>query len=229
MAQYLTLPGSAGHYVSTVHAADMDIVGDIAVAVRVSMTDWTPAAQTTLTAKTQAGSAVGRAWMFYVGTDGKLRFHFYHSGGTGQFGLSSAATGVTDGTVKWVAAERNQAAGTVKYFTADTFGSWSQLGTTQTGISTADIDTNVYNVRVGFSWELPLAGDVYEALMFNGDLSGSLITDFNGDDFTVGDSDTDTANGSQGNTWTIAGASSVIGTDVVDTVNRTNIIFVAAN
>lgn len=208
MAQYYDSPGGAGDFIDTPHAADMNIVGNIAVAVRVAMDDWTPAADQQFIAKAQVASAVGFAWHFKIGTDGKLRFHFDHSGGQ-QFGLSSAATGFTDGTVHWVAAERDQSAGTVKYYTGDTLGTLSQLGTTQTSISTNDILTNAYNLRVGRSWTASLAGNLYEAHLYNGDLSGTLIADYNGDDFTVGDSDTDTAVGSQGNTWTLRGTGEI--------------------
>lgn len=212
MSQYLDLPGLDNHRAFAPHAADMSITGDIAFAVKVAMDDWTPAdGDIGFMSK---GSIATYVFLFSIGSDGTLKLHFAHSGGS-QFGKSSTATGVTDGETKWVGGERDQSAGEVKYYTSDDGTNWSQLGTTQTGITTNNIDTNTRDLAAGaIGISDSLAGKLYEAKLISGLLeTGTVIAHFNADDFSVGDSDTDTASGVEGNTWTIDGAGSEIKSD----------------
>jgi hypothetical protein len=145
---YVWLPGVASNFLSVPDEAALDITGDIDIRVKVAPDDWTPAGNTTLASKW--GAAGQRTWQVYVGTTGFLNFVTSEDGtASAIITNSSVALGITDGTVKWVRVTRAQAAGEVKFYTSDDGSTWTQLGTTRTGLSTNAMFTGTSITEIG--------------------------------------------------------------------------------
>lgn len=171
---YLYLSGS-GAYVSVPDSAATSITGNITLACRVALDDWTPAVINTLQTKWNSGSQ--RSYAFIVDTTGKLRFDASSAGTAANISnLSTAATGFTDGTDHWVAVTYNSSTGDVKFWTAaggsNTFptgASWTQLGTTVSNSAISIFDgTAVYSVGGEDTGTVnPPFGKFYHAVLCN--------------------------------------------------------------
>lgn len=131
---YVYLPGVSGNSLQVPDAAALDITGDIDIRVRVALDDWTPAGNMALIAKDDLGS--NQSYRFQLTTSGTLSFIYSPTGSGGGLvtATSTTATGVTDGSAKWVRVTRATGSGDVKFYTSDDGSTWSQLGTT---VSTA--------------------------------------------------------------------------------------------
>ena len=129
---YVYLPGTSGNYVSTPDAAVLDITGDIDIAVRVAMTDWTPSATQALITKRLSPSNL--SYGFFVQSTGRLLLETTGNGSTARNGISSVSPTVSDGQALWVRATRASSSGSTVFYTAPdspTYPtSWTQLGTT---------------------------------------------------------------------------------------------------
>lgn len=207
MSNFIYLPGSAGHYLSTPHVAAMNITGDLAEAVKVALSDYTPAGSQMLLTKASTGLA--QAYYMYIDTSGRLRLDWKDNGGTDRFNHSTAATGITDGATSWLAATRDGTSGVVTWLKGASFAGLASFGTPSAG-NTNPIGTNTQELRFGGAWTGFAAGHFYEGRLFDGDLAGTLVAHPNADDFTIGDSDGATAVDATGKTWTIKGASALI-------------------
>ena len=138
-SNYLYLPGVSGNYASTPNAAPLQITGDLDIRVKVALDDWTPSAETALIGR-WGGSY---SYLLTVGNTGLLRFQWLTSGSVAQSRFSTVATGITDGSTKWVRATLdvdNGASGhDVQFFTSDDGTTWTQLGTTVTTAGTSSV------------------------------------------------------------------------------------------
>lgn len=138
---YLYLPGVAGNYASTPDSAAVSITGDLDLRVKVAMDDWTPSANQVLIAKYNTSNI---SYLFRVNTDGTLGY-IWSTDGTSTTTKSSSptATGITDGSIKWVRVTHdvnNGASGNdVKFFTSDDGTNWTQLGGTVITAGTTSI------------------------------------------------------------------------------------------
>ncbi len=147
------------------------------VRVRVALDDWTPTGGCTLLSNNNANNA-GIELM--VNASGVPLFFF----GTTQ-ALCTAATGITDGAVKWVRATLdidNGAAGrTARFYLSDDGVVWTQLGTTVTtaGVASSVDSVNFLSIgsRVGSSLS---KGKFYRAQIRNNILDDGtgIILDF---------------------------------------------------
>jgi hypothetical protein len=178
VGQYAYLPGVGSNLLSVPDAAalDLPITGDLDVRVRCAMDDWTPATESSLVSR-QAATA---SWRLNLRTDGTLILVWFASTVT-KFAISTAATGLTDGAVKWVRATldvNNGAAGNdVKFWMSDDGTSWTQLGATVTAAGVTSIDPGTVGVRVGMrDGDQLSAGKFYRAMVLDG-IGGTTIVD----------------------------------------------------
>lgn len=200
---YVALSGASGTYASTPDAAALDIVGDIDLRVRVAMTDWTPAAESTLIAKyTATGNQ--RSYALAVTAAGNLIMRWSEDGTVEKTKTSSVATGVTDLAVKWVRATMDVDVGgtdaEVKFYTSDDGTTWTQLGTTQTNGATTSIFASTAVLELGgqtLGTVNRLAGKVFEAQVFSG-IAGSSVAHPIATTTSLGDATP--------RTWTLNGA-----------------------
>lgn len=148
----LRVTGASGS-AAAADAAALDILGDIDIRVQCSLDDWTPAASNTLAAKwNDTGNQ--RSWVFRVTTSGALEFA-WSADGTAVLGplTSSAPTGFTDGTTRWVRVAfdvDNGASGrTASFFTSTDGTNWTPLGTPQTTAGVTSLFNSTASLTVG--------------------------------------------------------------------------------
>jgi hypothetical protein len=148
---YLYLSGVANNYASTPDSAALDITGDIDIRVRVALDDWTPAAAQTLLAK--YGGSGARSYLFDVQTAGTLRFQYTTGGVTGVSVTSSVATGIADGSIKWVRVafdvDNGAAGNTGTFYTSDDGVTWAQLGAPVTAAGVVAIASTAAPLEIG--------------------------------------------------------------------------------
>jgi hypothetical protein len=209
---YVELPGVAGNYLSVPDEAALDITGDIDLRVNVALADWTPATIATLLSK--YGSAGSISYALQISTDGTLRMSWSADGTALLEGVSTVATGIADGSARWVRATLdvdNGASGRdIRFFTSTDGTTWTQLGTTVTQAGVTSIFSGSAQVRVGgrgddLRW---VTGDVYRAQILNGiggtdvlDVDTSVLTDMAATSFTATTGQTVTINRSTGATY----------------------------
>ena len=178
---YVNLPGVDANLLTTPATSAFDITGDIDIRGRVAMDDWTPANISVILAKNQFNAEVN-SYSLAINTDGTLRLNWYDSVGT-SFLNNSIATGLADGSVKWVRATLdvdNGASGfDVKFFLSDDGITWTQLGTTQTTAGVTNIRVSTQLIGIGNrpnQATFPLAGKIYRVQLFNG-IDGTKVLD----------------------------------------------------
>lgn len=201
----LYLPGTSGNYVSTPDHADLDITGDLDLRVRVAPDDWTPSANSTLISKW--GTSGEFSYNFDLKTTGELRLSWSTDGTAASSESSTAATGATDGAVKWVRVtldvDNGAGAYEVKFYTSDDGETWTQLGSTVTGGATTSINAGTLQLALGAqSTDVNrLVGKFYRGQVYDG-IGGTLAADFRGDLGNVSPRFRD----STGKVWTINGS-----------------------
>lgn len=187
---YVYLPGVGGNNLSVPDSASLDIIGDIDLRAQVALDDWTPSVVNTLIAKDEI--LTQRSFRLQVLTDGKLVFVWFEDGSATKSATSSVATGITDGTTKWVRATLdvdNGASGNdVKFWTSDNGTTWTQLGATVTTAGVTSIFSGTSKIEIGVrslgGTEL-LTGKVYRAQIFNG-IDGTKVLDVDTSVITAG-------------------------------------------
>ena len=114
--QYANFPGTSGAYISTPDSAGLDIDGDLDIRVRVSLTDWTPAANTTLVSKWNTGA---NSWLFRITTAGAPALLMSIDGTTaGTTATSTLLPTVADGQTIWIRCNRTASDGTTDFYWA---------------------------------------------------------------------------------------------------------------
>lgn len=171
LSDYLNCTGASGSYAWAPDSAGTSIVGDIDLRVQCALTNWTPAAVHALLAKWDGTTQL--SYNLYVDTAGKLNL-VWSANGTATVGAtSSVATGITNGTVKWVRATLAVANPyQVKFYTSDDGVTWTQLGTTVNGGAGTSIFDSTARVTVGAQGNLGDAamstGKFYQARVLSG-------------------------------------------------------------
>ena len=182
---YLYLPGVAGQYVSTPDAAALDIVGDIWLAGKFALLDWTPGADVTLVAKWE-DTGDERSYRLMVDTTGVLRLSWSTDGAVGTVALSDStvAPTVSDEAALWVAGTLDVSTGDVKFYTggAGVTPTWVQLGTTVAGAGATSIHSGTGVLEVGTDntgTAQLFTGEIYNAQVENGydEGVGTLVFD----------------------------------------------------
>jgi hypothetical protein len=183
-ADGLVLKGVSGQYASTPDAAVLDIAGDIDIAVRVALTDWTPASggPQALISKRLNSNVSYSLFVRDAANSGKLLLETSGDGSTARNATSSVAPTVSDGQALWVRATRASSSGSTVFYTAPdspTYPTvWTQLGTT---ISTpaGAIFASTANLVVGSQsagTSTMLNGTVYRAIVKDG-IGGTTVYD----------------------------------------------------
>lgn len=194
---YVYVPGSNADEITVPDEAALDITGDIDLRAYVALDDWTPAQQGTLIGKWSTNQL---SYIMTIQPGGTVRLQWTTDGlsGTNQSRTSTVATGITDGTAKWIRATLDVDNGSsqhdVKFFTSDDGSTWTQLGTTVTTAGTTSIHAGTSTLAfggagVGSVW---LAGKLYRAQVFNG-IDGTKVLDIDTSVVTSGASTTFTA------------------------------------
>ena len=206
---HLALPGTSGNYVSTPDSVAASVTSDIDIRVKATMTDWTPAATGPLVAK--FGAAGSRSYRIFVDTTGKLNLNLSEDGTNSVSAVSSVATGIADGAVKWVRATWRNSDERAQFFTSDDGSSWTQLGTNVTLPAIAAIHDNANAVTIGVlssvSTTTTLAGNIYYVEIRSG-IDGTVVLSFDPTTVTrtaVRTPTTAAAGGTAGGTWTMNG------------------------
>lgn len=178
---YLNLTGASGTYASTPDTADLDITGDLDIRAKVSLTDWTPAAESTIVAKyTATGNQ--RSYALAVTSGGNLILRWSANGTAELSETSSVAVGATDGTAVWVRAtldvDNGASDAAVVFYTSADGTEWTQLGTTQlNGGATTSVFASTAVLELGgqtLGTVNRLTGRIYEALVLSG-IGGTVV------------------------------------------------------
>lgn len=171
-AGYITLDGTSANYASTPDTAELDIVGDIWLAGKFALDDWTPASAQTLIAKWEDTGDERSYRLYVVATTGVLRLE-WSTDGTAVAAVtadSTVAPTVSDGNAITVAATLDISTGDVKFYTSDGT-TWTQLGTTVSGAGATSIYAGTGVLEVGSDntgTAQLLIGDLYDAEVRDG-------------------------------------------------------------
>ncbi len=178
----LVLPGTANNYASAPDSAALSITSDMEIVVKAKMTDWTPAATSTLVSKFNLSA--NRSYTFYISTAGQLVFIRNQTGSASNITYTGGIPAFTNGTTYWLKMTYDQTDGSVSrcrfYYAADQSsepGSWTEIGS---GITSADV-TGIYDstatldigAQVGGN---SLQGTIYRAIVRNG-IGGATVFD----------------------------------------------------
>lgn len=203
----------SGTTVSTPDSVALSIVGDIDLRVKLAMDDWTPAAFTSILSKRDDGTT-NPAYRIAINVSGTLDYTWW-TAGVGTQKTSSVATGLADGSVKWLKVTHdvdNGAAGNdVKFYTSDDGQTWVQLGTTQTTAGVTTIDDTTARLSIGGIAGQYMAGNVFYAEVRNG-IDGTVVAnpDFQKRPWDVGETSAATGTDEAGNVWTLNGTGAII-------------------
>lgn len=182
LATVLDLPGTAGNYASTPDSVGNSVTGDLDLRCKVTLDDWTPAANQSLIVKWNTTSNQ-RAYVFQMQTTGKLAINTSADGAAGLGNVSSVATGLADGSTKWVRVTLDVDDGggnrVAKFYTSDDGSTWAQLGTnvTTAGATAVFDSTAVLTVGATANDLEHLAGLVHYAEVRRG-IDGPVVALF---------------------------------------------------
>ena len=241
---YVYHPGANSNTQSIPDSAALDITGDIDLRAFIALDDWTPAGNGAIIDKRDS-SASGISYTLRINTAGTLGLSWTADGTTAITANSTVATGVTDGTAKWIRAtlDVNNGAGgyEVNFFLSDNGTTWTQLGTTITGASTTSIYSGSGNVALGGSLlgAFFITGKYYRAQIFSDitettkvlDVDTSVITTGAATSFTAVTGQTVTINRTNSGRKTVAVTQPtwLFGTDDYMEVNNRYIDYSGSN
>jgi hypothetical protein len=182
----LWLPGANGNSISCPDKAALHIVGDIDIRLKVGLADWTPATTGFFIAKLETAGQF--AWDFALNGTGAasvFRYRWSADGTAVTTKVATVATGVTDGSIKWVRVTHdvdNGASGNdIKFWLSDDNVTYTQVGATVTTAGTTSIYPGTSNVFIGDrnSGDTPLPGTFYRAIIKSG-IAGTTVADWDG-------------------------------------------------
>ncbi len=153
-------------------SAALSILGDMTLDIKCSLDDWTPSATMDLISK-YITTGNQRSYILRVHTDGTLKLFISTDGTTTTTYTSSAATGLTDGSTKWIRvvfdADNGSSQSTAMFYMSDDGSSWTQLGTTQTSTVKTIYDSTA-QFEIGSEASVSssrLVGNVYRAIAYS--------------------------------------------------------------
>lgn len=173
-------PGTAFNYMQIPDAATLDITGNIDVRARVALEDWTPQTENVIMSK--AASAGQRSWYLSVTTDGRLRFSWSSDGTNWITRDSTVATGLTDGSVKWIRAtldvDNGGAQNEVTFFLSDDNVTYTTLGSVVSGSGVTSIFSSTSPVEIGSvgGGTSPMTGKLFRAMVYQ-EIGGTVRAD----------------------------------------------------
>lgn len=166
----LVLNGLTANYASTPDSAALSITGDIDIKVKVTLADWTPSGARAFVAKRNTTSTI--SYLLYI-QSGALRLATSPDGtATNTVEGISVATGIPDGSTKWVRGtldvDNGSSQRVCKFYTSNDGVSWTQLGTTITTAGTTSIYDTAIPVEIGtitLGTSANLFGTVHRAII----------------------------------------------------------------
>ena len=185
-ADGLVLPGTSAvdNHGSAPQAAVLRPSGDMEVIVRATATDWTPASIRALAVNGDHSGPAYHNYTLWLDTAGKLVFS-RPTGSTARVYTSTVATGITDGTAKWVKVvfdvDNGASASEATFWLSDDGSSWTQLGAAVTGVLGAGNNNSVHaaTLRIGqaqygkaYAW----VGTIHRAIIKDG-IDGTTVFD----------------------------------------------------
>lgn len=166
---YVYLPGVALNNLSVPDSAALDITGDIDIRTWIAMDDWTPASSQGIMGK-------GSSYFVWVLSTGIIRFYWSADGTNLLSADSTVATGITDGTAKWIRVTldvNNGASGRdIKFWLSNDNVTYTQLGTTVTQAGVTSIFAGTEVLEIGTTYSIHLAGKVYRTQIYS-DITGT--------------------------------------------------------
>lgn len=203
---YVYVPGSNSNALTVPDENALDLQ-DIEIVFRVSMDDWTPAANTIVLGK--GGAAATANYRAQINTTGVLLFSV--GDGTTAYTATSGNPGFTDGQTYWVKITRVASTGLCDFYWAgDSVSEPTTWTTISTGVSSGYTGTLTTNSNaVGFGGasgsSSVFAGRLYR-LIIRSSVGGSTVLDIDCDAITSGSATSFTA--ATGQTVTISRATS---------------------
>jgi len=186
---YVYLPGVASNFLSVPDEAALDITGDLDIRLQIAMDDWTPSGFVAIWGKFTSAQ---KSYILLINPTGALRFVWSVDGSSEIAKDSTVATGIADGTAKWVRVTldvNNGASGNdVKFFLSDDAITWTQLGSTVTTAGVTSIFAGTSTSGPGGAsgvGGVELAGKFYRAQVFNG-IDGTKVLDVDTSVLTTG-------------------------------------------
>jgi hypothetical protein len=181
-ADGLELAGTTTNAALAPYVAAYEITTDIDIIAKVTSTDWTPIATRGILHR--GGVSTSRAYGFNVLTTGALSITWVDAGIVQQQADSTVATGLTDGSTKWVRVtldvDNGSGAYEAKFYLSDDGTAWTQLGATVTGGSTTSIRSlSTVPMMVGarnLGAADPFNGTIHRAIVKNG-IDGTTVFD----------------------------------------------------
>jgi len=165
--------GIDNNFATTPDSAATDITGDIDIKAFITADNWTPAANGSPVGK-WGGSAAGQSYALFILTDGTIRLST-SNGSSVVTGISTAASGVTDGQPKWIRATLdvdNGASGrTYKFYLSDDGTAWTQLGNTVTVAGTTTINNSSLGLSfavLNVGYDNPFFGTIHRVIIQSG-------------------------------------------------------------
>ena len=203
--------GTTGQCIQTADKAQLDITGDIDIAVHINPTTWKPTGDKGLVGK-WLSTTNKRGFAFHSSTSGVLKLYWSTAGTATVGGTSTLAVPFSDGTAGWVRTtlDVNNGSGghDLKFYTAASDpafpSSWTQLGTTvvnAAGAGTTSIFANdePLNIGQGQTNTGPNQPGYYLRVVIKNGIDGTVVADFNASlSGATGYTD------AYGNTWTIS-------------------------
>ncbi len=178
------VPGTAGSPggCSLAYHASM-VLDEFTFEIEVALEDWSPALTQLVACRFASGTAAG--WLLYLDVAGTLTFQWFVPGGTTAISTANLS-GFAARQKAWIRVHytRNTGAGQYAVVFAHSLDgvTWTQLGTTLTGTSTAAIaNTSTPPLRVASGWAGPgmaLQGRLYSFSLRSGSPTGTKIADW---------------------------------------------------
>lgn len=201
----LTLPGTAGNYVSTPDSAANSITSDIDMRAKVARANWTAATTETITAKFSTAGL--RSWRWDFRSSGTMRLLLYPDGSTTSVGATSTASlSYTAGTAHWVRVTWRNSDDRTQFLMSDDGTSWTQLGADVT-MSATGIFNSSSPVEIGGGPEVsPSTATIYY-VDIRSSIDGSPVAKFDPSAVVIlGTRNPTTVIASTGETWTVNGS-----------------------
>jgi hypothetical protein len=215
---YVYLPGVASNFLSVPDSPALRITGDVEFVARVSLTDWTPAAEQFVVGKFLV-TGNQRSYVMSVAASGRIAVRTSPDGSAVVYSESSAVPAFADGVAYWIKATvdvDNGASGNTArfYFAADQATeptAWTEIGSPVVNAGATSIFAGTAAAEVG-SHSLgvsgPLAAGVRRAIIRDGiggstvlDVDTSVLTSMTATSFTATTGQTVTIGRSTGATY----------------------------
>lgn len=189
---YVYFPGLTGNYMSVPDSPELDITGDIDMRARIAPDDWTPSPQNFRIISKWDGASQNSYLFSIAQPTGYLRMSWSPTGSTSSLSAeTTVAPTISDGSPLWVRATLdvdNGAGGyDAKFYTSVDGITWTQLGSTITGVGTTSIFSSNRPVEFGalVSGTAYSAGKFYRTQIFNG-INGTKVLDIDCDSIASG-------------------------------------------